>query len=192
MACLRRSVFAACLLVAGASTSAFAGGGFGYPVDPLVPVPAPIPIPDYANTFYLRGDFSWAFHENPDIGEPGLAYSNDDIDDAWSLGVGFGYNFRDKFRSDITLDQRFDANISATDPAGARHKADLSSTVVLANLYYDMLGRDRFTPYVGGAAACAWRIQYSVPARCRYVLPGRCHAALPEGHQDRSSLTPRS
>lgn len=150
MAFLRRSIFAACLLVAGTATSAVAGGSFGYPVEPVVPVPAPIPIPDYGNSFYLRGDFGWALHENPDIGVPGLGYSNDDLDDTWSLGVGFGYNFRDNFRGDITLDYRFDAEASATDAGGDTHRADLSSIVGLVNVYYDFRGRDRFTPYVGG------------------------------------------
>lgn len=150
MAYLRHSIFAASVLVAATATSAIAGGGFGYPAQPVVPVPAPIPIPDYANSFYLRGDLGWVLYETPEIGAPGINYSSDKMEDSWTLGVGIGYNFHDNFRGDITLDYHNDAEVSAIDPAtSAKHESDLSSTIVLANVYYDIRERDGFTPYVG-------------------------------------------
>ncbi len=146
----RRSIFTACLLVTGTATSVFAGG-FGGSSAPVTQIPAPIPIPDYANTFYLRGDVGWMFHESPDISDPFLSYLNGDLGDSFSLGAGFGYNFRDNIRGDITLDYFSDADVTATNPmTSATHRTDLSSIAVLANLYYDMRGRDRLTPYVGG------------------------------------------
>ena len=150
MAFLRHSIFAASVLVVGAATSAFAGGGFGNPAEPVVPVPAPIPIPDYANSLYLRGDFGWALYDTPDVGTPGIGYSSAKNEDSWTLGVGLGYNLHDNFRGDLTLDYHDDAEISAIAPAAtAKHEADLSSTIVLANVYYDIRERDSFTPYVG-------------------------------------------
>jgi len=138
-------------MAAGTATSAFAGGSFGYPGSANVQVPAPIPIPDYANMFYLRGDIGWASYESSDIGETGINFTNGSLDDTVSVGAGFGVNFRDKIRGDITADFMFDTDVAATNPTtGNIHSTDLSSIVVLTNLYYDMLGRDRFTPYVGG------------------------------------------
>ncbi|MHA1164844.1 MAG: outer membrane protein [Alphaproteobacteria bacterium] len=151
----RRSIFAACLLVTGGATSVLAGGGFGYPSAPVVQVPAPIPIPDYANTFYLRGDFGWALYETPNIGDATTSYTNDDMGDAFSLGAGFGYNFRDTIRGDITVDYRSDTDVSATN-AVTTHRTDLSSVAVLANVYYDFQGRNRLTPYVGGGIGFAY------------------------------------
>lgn len=151
----RRSIFTACLLIAGSATSVLAGG-FGYPSGPAVQVPAPIPIPDYANTFYLRGDFGWALHNTPDIGDTATSYLNDDIGDAFALGAGFGVNFRDTIRGDITVDYRTDADVTATHPGGATHRTDISSLAVLANIYYDLQGRHRLTPYVGAGIGFAY------------------------------------
>ena len=153
----RRSIFAAGLMVAGGATSALAGGGFGYPSAPVVQVPAPIPIPDYANNFYLRGDFGWALYGTPDIGDANISYSNGDMGDTFSLGAGFGYNFRDTIRGDITVDYRNDTDVSATHPVtGATHRTVLSSVTVMANVYYDLQGRNRLTPYVGGGIGFAY------------------------------------
>jgi opacity protein-like surface antigen len=153
----RRSILAACLLVAGTATSAFAGGSFGYPSSANVQVPAPIPIPDYASAFYLRGDFGWALYENPDIGETGINFTNPSLDNSVTVGAGFGVNFRDKIRGDITVDFIFEEDVKATNPTtGNIHSTTLSSVAVLTNLYYDFRGRDRFTPYVGGGIGLAY------------------------------------
>lgn len=121
---------------------------FRFPPEPVVPVPSPIPIPDY-NTWYFRGDIGWAFHKDPDWSQTGFAFTNPEIDDTWTIGGGFGYVFRDKIRGDITVDHRFDTEMTAADTTGSAHRSDLSSTVWLANLYYDVMGRQRISPYVG-------------------------------------------
>lgn len=155
MYCARRLIFTASLLIAGGATSALAGG-FGSS-SAAIQVPAPIPIPDYANTFYLRGDFGWAFYDTPGIGEAGLGYTNDDMGDVYSLGAGFGYNFRDNFRGDITVDYRNEADTSAIHPVNnSIHRMEFTSVAVLANVYYDMRGRDRLSPYVGGGIGFAY------------------------------------
>ncbi len=150
----RRAIIAACLLVAGGATSVLAAG-FGYPSAPAVQVPAPIPIPDYANTFYLRGDFGWALYETPNIGDANASYLNNDMGDAFSLGAGFGYNFRDNFRGDITFDYLNDTDVSATN-GGATHRTDLSSVAILANVYYDLRGREGLNPYIGAGIGMSY------------------------------------
>lgn len=149
MAILGRKILVACALLVAPVTGA-AAADFKVPPEPVIPVPAPIPIPDYSGGWYLRGDAAWSFNEDPEVHQAGVAFSNESIDDSLTLGGGFGHNFRDKIRGDITLDYRLDADVKATDPgSGSRHNAQVSSTVALVNVYYDVLGRERVTPYIG-------------------------------------------
>lgn len=155
MYCARRLIFTACLLIAGGATSALAGG-FGSS-SAAIQVPAPIPIPDYANTFYLRGDFGWALYETPDIGDATGSFTSDHLGDDFSMGAGFGYNFRDNIRGDITVDYRSEADVSAWDPVlSATHRTNLSTVAVLANVYFDLQGRHGLTPYIGGGIGLAY------------------------------------
>jgi opacity protein-like surface antigen len=143
-----RTLFAACALIAGPITGAVAAD-FRFPPAPVVQVPEPIPIPDYS-AWYLRGDIGYAFNEDPDLSFAGVSLSRSEMDDTWSLGVGLGYNFQDNIRGDITLDYRFKTDLHGISPGtGTPRAAELSSTVTLANLYYDFRGRDHFSPYIG-------------------------------------------
>lgn len=143
-----RTLLVACALVAGPVTGA-AAAGFRYPPEPVVAVPSAIPIPDYS-AWYLRGDIGFAFNEDPDMSRSGTAFTGTGMDDSWSIGGGIGYNFGDNVRGDITVDQRIETDVKGTNPVTATQSvAELSSTVALANLYYDIRGRDHFSPYVG-------------------------------------------
>jgi opacity protein-like surface antigen len=143
-----RTLLVACALVAGPVTGA-AAADFRYPPQPVVAVPSAVPIPDYS-AWYLRGDIGFAFNEDPDMSRSGTAFTGTGMDDIWSIGGGFGYNFRDNIRGDITIDYRLDTDVTGTNPVTAtRSVAELNSTVALANLYYDFRGRDHFSPYVG-------------------------------------------
>jgi len=137
-------------LVTGANA-----GGFRFPPEPVMPVPPAIAIPDYS-PWYLRGDIAWSLFEDPDISQAGTLFSGENIDDTFSLGAGFGYYFSDSIRGDITVDHRFEADVTGTNSAtGVRQDADLATTAVLANLYYDIGGRDHITPYIGGGIGFA-------------------------------------
>ncbi len=109
--------------------------------------------------WYLRGDLGYAFHDDPDMIEDGVfTASETSIDDTWTIGGGIGLYFSSNLRGDVTVDYRNDAEVSGTldDSAigpGSR-TFDLSSTVVLANLYYDFNRNSGFTPYVG--AGIGW------------------------------------
>lgn len=151
---LRYSLLAAAALTAGLATGAGAAD-FRFPPAPVTQVPAPIPVPEYS-AWYLRGDVGGSLHEDPDLNQVGAAFSGEDMDQAWIFGVGFGHYFTDSLRGDVTIDYRASTDVTGLNTVtGSIHSAELSSTVVLANLYLDIRGRDDFTPYVGAGVGFA-------------------------------------
>lgn len=114
---------------------------------------APMVAP--APRFYFRVDGGYAFHDDPTMVEDGIYdLTETSIDNTWTIGGGVGTYFSRNVRADITVDHRFDADAQgnlanhAATLAGVRHFG-MSSTVGLANVYYDFASSSRFTPYVG-------------------------------------------
>jgi opacity protein-like surface antigen len=108
-----------------------------------------------AARFYVRADASFATYDRPDITENHQYDLTDNrIGSSWAAGGGIGYYFNKHIRADITLEQRFEADVSGVVAApgaplaGSRHFG-YKSTLALANLYYDFDTRSRFTPYIG-------------------------------------------
>ena len=143
---LRVLLLGAAIMTAGPATGVEAAD-FVFPREPAVPVPAPIPIPEYSG-WYLRGDIAWSHNESPNLSQAGVPFTGEKIDDIGGFGAGVGYYFSDSIRGDITVDYRRDADVSGN-TGTSTHTAGLSSTVVLANLYFDLVDRDRLAPYVG-------------------------------------------
>lgn len=85
---------------------------------------------------YLRGDIGWSF----------LEWSGGDDDDNFVAGGGVGYRFNDSFRMDVTADISGDYEIAPG--------AEISTTTVLGNAYFDWANDSMFTPYVG--AGLGW------------------------------------
>ena len=113
------------------------------------------PMAPASPSWYLRVDGSYGAFDTPNISENGIYDLTDSsIDNTWGIGGGIGVYFGRGFRGDITIDHNFDADVSATlgDTAatlpGGRN-FNLTSTVGLANLYYDFDMGSRFTPYIG-------------------------------------------
>ena len=110
--------------------------------------------------WYIRADGGYAWYNKPgiEITDPFSAHDTN-LDGAWSVGGGIGRYFGRGFRGDITVDHLFDASAKTTlcecgtDVGHA--KFDFSSTVVLANLYYDINRGGRFMPYIGGGIGFA-------------------------------------
>lgn len=150
MGYMGRTLLLACALVAGPVSGA-AAADFRFPPEPVTAVPSAIAIPEYSNLWYLRGDLGFSVNEDPELSLTGTPFNSEEIDESWSLGAGFGYNFNDKIRGDLTLDYRFGADVTGINSVtAARSAVELSSTVGLANLYYDFFDRERFAPYLGG------------------------------------------
>ncbi len=88
--------------------------------------------------FYLRGDAGASF----------LNWSGGDDDTTFVAGGGFGYQFNDNFRADMTADFSGDYSIAP----GAK----LDTTILLGNVYFDLKNDSMFTPYVGGGLGYGW------------------------------------
>jgi opacity protein-like surface antigen len=152
-------LFGLALVLAGTSTAL---------ADRFVPVPAPVPVPE-TFSYYLRGDLGWGFSGDPSYSESGAMYgvAPGVPLDSRSIGndsgvffgsIGTGVYFSPRFRGDLTLDFRGEQSIDVTAaytnlvPAAAgtvRDTVRLRGTVGMANIYWDLMPRGHFTPYVG-------------------------------------------
>lgn len=155
---IRRSVILALALLAGAAGSA--GAADMYDGGSLKD--GPYVMPETAR-YYLRGDLGYATHRDSDIRELDFngfsqPLTNTSIDEAWTGGGGIGMYFSSAIRGDVTIDYRMDTGVEGYKPVGDLNNGDRSfdvdSTVVLANLYYDLDMGSSITPYLG--AGIGW------------------------------------
>lgn len=143
-------------LVLGSALSASAADLGGLKDEPVMAPAATGP-----SGWYIRADGGYAWYNKPGIEIPNPLFNAHDtkMDGAWTVGGGIGRYFGRGFRGDITVDHLFDASAKTTlcecgtDIGHA--KFDFSSTVVLANLYYDINRGGRFMPYIGGGVGFA-------------------------------------
>jgi opacity protein-like surface antigen len=87
---------------------------------------------------YVRGDAGWSF----------LEWSGGADDNAHVVGGGLGYQFNDMFRMDMTADFTGKYEIAPG--------AEISTTTLLGNAYYDWSNDSMFTPYVGAGVGYGW------------------------------------
>ncbi len=155
---IRRSLILGFALLAGAAGSA--GAADMYDGGSLKD--GPYVMPETAR-YYLRGDIGYATHRDSDIRELDFnGYSQPltetSIDEAWTAGGGIGMYFSSAIRGDVTIDYRMDTGVEGWKENGdlpeGNRAFDVDSTVVLANLYYDIDTGSRFTPYLG--AGIGW------------------------------------
>jgi opacity protein-like surface antigen len=150
-----RSTRAALLLgaaiVLGSGLGAAAADLYGGSIkDAPVMVPMAAPGP----SIYIRADGGYGTFDNPSIVEDHLYdMTETSIDNTWSAGGGIGVYFGRGLRGDITVDRRFESDVSGdiehqSSVPGVRHFG-MKSTVALANVYYDIDVGHRFTPYLG-------------------------------------------
>ena len=113
------------------------------------------PVLSYPSTWYLRLDGAYATHDTPRMVSNGIDdLAKTGINDTWSIGGGVGRYINQSFRTDFTVDYRFDTDVhgrnlapGATFPGTSRF--GMESTVLLANVYYDLNRGTWFNPYVG-------------------------------------------
>ncbi|WP_210496802.1 outer membrane protein [Microvirga antarctica] len=123
--------------------------------------------------WYLRGDVgavsAIASRRSRDPGD-GLFSSlvNGKLGDSAMLGVGVGYQVSPWFRTDVTVDHRFEAAFKGTrlsalgTVAHDRYEAD--STTLLLNGYIDLPLWSGITPYLGAGIGIS-RISFSTSER---------------------------
>ena len=120
----------------------------------------PAPVASSPASWYVRLDTGHARYDDPTIIEIGrFEHTNPSIDSTWSIGGGIGYYFSKSVRGDLTWDHRFETDVHGAVPFGqgpgplvsfpGQRVFGLKSDVFLANLYYDIDTRSRFTPYFG-------------------------------------------
>lgn len=119
-----------------------------------------VEMPAASAGWYARVDGGYNWFTSPSVSFNGRDVGNTKEEGAWSVGGGIGRYFGGGFRGDITVDHLFDSNTEASlysSPGNfvGGSKFDLSSTVVLANLYYDFNRGGRFVPYIGGGVGYA-------------------------------------
>jgi len=128
----------------------------------------PVPIIDeVASGWYLRGDIGMS---NQRLGSMfNVLYNNatsvvnvqKDFDSAPTFGLGFGYQFNDWLRVDLTGEYRGKANFHGFDivyspGAGSdEYRASKSEWLVLANIYADLGTWYSFTPFIGAGIGTA-------------------------------------
>ncbi len=153
----RKTLLLSAALVLGSALGASAADLYGGGLKDA-PVMAPMPAPSAG--WYARIDGGYSWYTNPSITIEDECTAHDTkMDGAWSIGGGIGRYFGRGFRGDITVDHLFDADtktaIYACDCHIGDTKFDFSSTVVLANLYYDFNRGGRFGPYIGAGIGFA-------------------------------------
>lgn len=135
-------------------------------------VPEIVPV-EIGSGWYLRGDVSYDFESTYDgdyliynnpagcttcgTGYESFAYDDWSIDQGAGFGLGFGYNFTDFFRGDLTANywtadvygQTAGANCVGG-PCGSIETTRARAWELMANAYVDMGTFAGITPYVGG------------------------------------------
>jgi opacity protein-like surface antigen len=158
----------AAALIAFSGMSAFAADMVEPPIVEAPPYQEP--APDFGG-WYIRGDldYHWADFRGSEYitygsccVDPGSNSLGGDLDGAFSLGGGIGYQITNYLRTDLTADYWFDSdfNGSSTGTNGVSTDASSFSTwLLLANAYADLGTYYGFTPYVGagiGGAHIKW------------------------------------
>ena len=123
--------------------------------------PAPILDDDeeaLGSGWYLRGDVGgldqMVSRRSRDRGLDGLSsLVNGKLDRAAIVGAGIGYQFSPWFRTDVTIDHRFEAAFRGARIGGsgayALDRADFDATTFLVNAYVDLPFWNGITPYLG-------------------------------------------
>jgi len=187
------------IVILGLTNQAIAGGDYYSGAGSVkdyggTPVPAPIPVPMYDPVWYFRADLGFGFGDGPSASEEGIVYgeptgnfvpehtfypnagdSTGDFDQAVNFGVGVGFRWSERFRTDLTGESRRAERVRTIgrssvdlepDPAngidsgrvvGATDdEMHIKGGLVLFNAYYDMPTRwGGFTPYIGGGLGFA-------------------------------------
>ena len=120
-------------MIAAAMTGAMATASLAADPD------EPVATPDYqAMGLYLRGDLGWSF----------LDWDGGNSDDALAVGAGIGYQATENLRGDVRVDWSGDYEVAPG--------ADMSTTTVLGNMYFDWKNTSVITPYLGAGLGWGW------------------------------------
>ena len=108
--------------------------------------------------WYIRGDISYDWEEIQDpyaFTNVPTPFRSSEIDEAFNLGIGVGYQVNEWFRVDWTAEYVFGAEFHGTFDCGVcaggitNERAEIDKLRLLANAYADLGTFGGLTPYVG-------------------------------------------
>jgi opacity protein-like surface antigen len=124
-------------------------------------------LPEEIGTgWYLRGDVGYSFNEAGSLSSHrGVNFSGLDAKDGFVGSIGFGYQFTDMVRADLTIDKLNSFDLTGTGSCSAwssctggatSERTTLSAIAVMANVYADLGSWHGLTPYVGAGIGAAY------------------------------------
>jgi opacity protein-like surface antigen len=96
---------------------------------------------------YLRVDFGIPYYN-----KLSNDYDKARLHKGQFYNIGLGYKFENKIRSDVTLSRLNKANFSynsSNQNFESKSYFNVNSTIAMANIYYDLVNKDKFNIYVG-------------------------------------------
>ncbi|MGB7288462.1 MAG: outer membrane beta-barrel protein [Salaquimonas sp.] len=157
-----------------------------YPVNPQ---PAYTNV-EYGSGWYLRGDIGYAKAESTlsYYSDARYDYDNQSVGDSSSWSIGFGYNFNDMLRADLTYETSDGHDWNGTSVGticggGAfpgdcysEDSANFDRDSLMANAYVSLGNYHGFSPYVGagiGVTHVQWN-NYNSNAFCTVAIGETC------------------
>jgi opacity protein-like surface antigen len=152
---LRHAALAAVLLGMLPSSLAwsadYGGMKYGYP-------PPPVEI---GSGWYMRGDLGYRLYAAPSMTETGTTtpLAGTSAGGGIVIGGGFGYQFSERFRGDLTIDYSLPASFRGTIACNTTeictNSIGVSAITGMVNAYFDLATIGSFTPYVGAGVGVA-------------------------------------
>jgi opacity protein-like surface antigen len=165
-------VFAALLITSNAYAADL------MPAEPIAEAPPEVTVTE-ATGWYLRGDVGYGFNDlrgakffQGGSSASEVDFDRSDLDDAWTIGGGVGYQINSYLRTDVTLDYLGKSDFRGSTSGGGSafgacqvtcSSTDLSSLTawsLMANAYVDLGTYGYVTPYVGagiGGTYVKWK-----------------------------------
>jgi opacity protein-like surface antigen len=117
---------------------------------------------------YVRGDLGWSWAQDAQIVDKNWALDGwifnsagtgpgevNDIGSSYVLGIGVGARLTPTFRTDVVYSYRGGYELSDVDQFGNAFAAEITSSSVMGNIYWDIpLSMSGFAPFVG--AGIGW------------------------------------
>jgi opacity protein-like surface antigen len=129
--------------------------------------PGPAPF----NGWYLRGDVGYSFDQMSGFRSsiapitPGFKYDGAGVSNQTFIGLGFGYQFNNWFRIDVTGEYRTPSKFWAMEsyaggvgygPGSGGFSASVLSSILMINGYVDIGTWYGFTPFIGAGVGAAF------------------------------------
>lgn len=119
-------------LASAAALAVLMSGGAAIAADPVQPPPEPIveaPSPYSSGGWYVRGDAGVGI------------FDGEGDDEAFTAGVGIGYQWTSLLRTDVTFDYAGEYDLDGVD--------DVEAYMIMGNVYGDFDFGSWVTPYIG-------------------------------------------